>query len=202
MDANDLLMGTGAASAKFDHIGATVSGQVVRPPISRQQSKFGTRELEYWKDGTPKMQIIVNIQTDQRDPGIADDDGVRAIYIKGKSLTEAVRNAVRAAGAKGIEVGGTLTVTYSGDGAPTPGARPPKQYSARYVPPAAQPQGDWLVAGGGEVAPPVAQPAPVVAAPAQPAPQGIDPNVWAGLPEAQRQAIIAANSGQDALPPF
>src|SRR5690606_2848911 len=91
------------------------------------------------------------------DPEVADDNGERALYIKG-NLLKAVREAVRKAGAKGLDVGGTLTVTYSGDGEVSKrGINPPKLYTAVYAPPAQQ--ADEFASGAPAATPPVQPPA-------------------------------------------
>jgi hypothetical protein len=128
--AQDFLMsGSGAKAAKFPTPGTTVSGPIVREPEVVQQTEFGTGKPLFWDDGKPRNQLVVQIGTDARDD--ADDDGVRSIYIKGKSLTNAVREAVKAAGAPGLEVGGILSITYTGDGKAERGM-PPKLYTAEY----------------------------------------------------------------------
>lgn len=134
-DPNMILMGGGATSAKFDTVGASVTGTIEDLSAS-QQTDFTTGELKTWANGDPMMQVVVTLATDQRDPDVTDDDGVRKVYVKGKSLTAAVRDAVRRAGAKGLEPGGVLTVTYTGDGPQERrGMNPPKLYSATYAKP-------------------------------------------------------------------
>mgnify|MGYP006969313501 CR=1 FL=1 len=62
---------------------------------------------------------------------------MRRLYVKGK-LQQAVAGAIRKAGAKGLEVGGTLTVAYIGDDEPKrKGMSGAKLYSAEYASPAA-----------------------------------------------------------------
>ena len=82
--------------------------------------------------------LVVQLQTAERDD--VEDDGLRNLYVRGsrdpasQSLHAAVAIAVQAAGVKGLEVGGTLTVRYVGDGvARTRGFNPPKKYIAKYV---------------------------------------------------------------------
>src|SRR5690606_24285559 len=134
----------GTRSAKFDRIGDEVSGTIASPPEVRQQTDMTTGKPKVWDNGDPVMQLVVRLQTDQRDPADPDDDGVRAVYVKGskkpesKSLHAAVAGAVRASGAKSLEVGGRLTVRFVGEGvAERRGFNPPKHYEATYVPPAA-----------------------------------------------------------------
>lgn len=154
--ANELLMsGGGAKAAKFPAVGTTVSGPIIKEPDVVQQTEFGTGKLLFWDDGKPRNQIVVQLQTSQRDD--AEDDGIRSIYVKGKSLTGAVREAVKAAGAPGLEVGGVLAITYIGDGKAERGM-PPKLYSATYQRSQVAAVNTELNGGRAEPAPAAAQP--------------------------------------------
>ncbi|GII63564.1 hypothetical protein Skr01_36490 [Sphaerisporangium krabiense] len=147
MTANEFLMGGGIAAAKFDVVGTTVSGQITQSPRVEQQKDLNTGEPKFWNDGKPMQQLLVTVQTTLRDPEVDDDNGERTFYIKAKMLA-AVREAVRRAGAKGLEVGGTLAITYTGDGEATKrGFNPPKLYSATYTPPSAAAANDFLNGG-------------------------------------------------------
>lgn len=216
-DANSIIMGTGAPAAKFETIGATISGVITSEPEARQQTDFRTQTPEVWKDGSPKMQVIVLLATALRDPERPHDDGERALYIKGKHLTDAIRKAVRATGAKGLHTGGTLTVQYVADGPAEPGLNPPKLYAASYTPPA--------VSFAGVTAPTGAAPQPVYAQPIQQAapvavaqpvqhqaavvasvtpstsdtpPPNVDPAQWAKLGPDQRAQVLALMAPQPA----
>lgn len=177
MDPNDFLLGGSTPSAKFDTVGTTVAGRIVDTPTMRQQTDFDTGELLTWDNGDPRMQLVVRLATDERDPQLGDDDGIRALYVKG-ALQKAIATAVRAAGAKGLEVGGTLTVTHNAVGEPVvlksgKKGNPPKMYTALYTP-----AGDaFLAAEAAPMAAPAAAPDPAVA------------HVLAGLSAEQRQAL-------------
>lgn len=154
-----LMAGGGVPSAKFERPGASVTGTIADLQV-RQQTDVRTREPLTWPNGDPKMQLVVTLNTTQRDPTIEDDDGQRRIYVKGKRLTDATRDAVKTVGAKGLEIGGTLTVTYVRDGqAAGVGISPPKEYSVTYQRP--NTSGDFLGTGA---AAPAAAPAPQAAA--------------------------------------
>jgi hypothetical protein len=134
--ADDFLMGGGAKSAKFETIGTLVGGVITAEPTMQQQKDIETQKPKFWDNGDPMMQMVVKVQTNLREAGDTDDDGVRAFYIKGQ-MRDAVRDAVKAAGQKGLHVGGTLEIVYAGDGvAKNKGFTAPKQYQARYTPPA------------------------------------------------------------------
>jgi hypothetical protein len=131
-------MGGGGRSAKFETPGDSITGTVTAEPEIRQQTDIKTGAPKFWDNGDPQMQLVVRLQTALRED--ADDDGIRAIYVKGgfkaPTMQKAVADAVRAAGAKGLGVGGTLTVTYTGNGpASGVGMSPPKYYTAQYAAP-------------------------------------------------------------------
>lgn len=120
---------------KFETIGTTHTGTVKSAPRERQQTKYGTQEPDFWPNGDPKMQILVDLQTDQRaDP---NDDGERTLYVASKNLKKAIGEAIRAANASDIAAGGVLTVSYVGnDPASKNPANPAKLYQAQYTAPA------------------------------------------------------------------
>jgi hypothetical protein len=192
--ADEFLMGGGVPSAKFPDIGSSVTGVITHIAEPQQQRDFASGTPKTWDDGSPMMQLPVHLLTEQRDPEIADDEGLRAVYIKG-GLIKSVREAVRAAGAKGLEVGGTLTVTYARDGvAKQRGFNPPKEYDVSYASPGAAASGDFLGVNGQQTTPATASPAasdPVTTArsllavgtPAEQIAQitGLDPAVVAAL---------------------
>lgn len=185
-DANDLLMSGGIPAARFPTIGSMVTGTLVREPESREQTDLNSGAVLRWDNGEPKMQVIVHLQTDERNPEDITDDGVRALYIKGQML-QAIRQAVRAAGADGVHTGGTLTVTFASEAEPSKrGFNPAKQYTATYVPPS---RGD--AANAVLTKEPTTNGGP---APAGQAPAGVDPQVWAGMDATQRAAVLSAHN--------
>jgi len=144
-DVRDFLMGGTGKGFKFENVTDTVSGVVTNVEIAQQTSMEDNTPLT-WADGSPRMQLIVSLQTDLRDPESENDDGVRRIFAKGgnfevatgsgKSMKEAIADAVRRAGAKSIDEGGTLTVAYTGEGKKTNrGYQAPKLFKAKYEPP-------------------------------------------------------------------
>lgn len=139
-DPNTFLMGGGGRSAKFATIGDKVDGEIINTEVT-QQTDITDGSLKTWPDGNPMMQLVITLQTDDRQDD--QDDGVRRVFCKGsarKATTTvgAVRSAVQAAGVKALEVGGRLQLAYTGDGvAPKAGFNAPKEYKAKYTPPAA-----------------------------------------------------------------
>jgi len=142
VDPDELLMSGGSTTANFPLIGQSYTG-VVKAKRSQQRRDMKDNSLLFWDDGNPQMQIVADLQCEplgykmdkkgNRTP-FPEDDGMRSLYIFGRMRT-AVRDAVRETGAPTIEIGGKLTVTYTGDGeVPGKGMDPPKLYSAAYVP--------------------------------------------------------------------
>jgi hypothetical protein len=144
-DANSFLFGGGGKAAKFDNLGDTVQGTITDVQVNQQTSMEDNTPLT-WPDGSPRMQLVITLATDEREGD--DDDGMRRLYAKGgryevaegagTSMKDAVADAVRKAGARSIDEGGTLKVGYSGVGKKTNrGYSAPKLYRAVYTAPVA-----------------------------------------------------------------
>ena len=132
----DQLLGGGVPSAAFLRIGDVVRGFITEEPQTQQQRDMDTNELKFWKDGNPMVQVRVVVQTDQVDPEIEGDDGLRAHYLSSRKL-KAVREALREAKSARLEIGGELIIKFESEDPPTrKGFNPPKNYRAKYVPPA------------------------------------------------------------------
>ena len=174
-DPDKFLSSTGSPSAfdKNDPVGTTVTGTIAEKPVVAQQTDIQTGKPLEWDNGDPKLQLIVTLQTSLRTSD--DDDGLRRVYVKGstksgcRSLHDAVATAVKESGAKGLEVGGTLAVTFIGtEPSQTKGFNDRKLYSATYVPPAAVEANAFL--GTSQPASVAVTPAAAAPAPAAPAP--------------------------------
>lgn len=206
MSAFDFFAPRASHSWKFTTPGDTHTGTITEVSDARQATEYGSNELAYWdKERTrPKMQVAVTLDTTERDPQDANDTGKRTLWVvedgRSGSILSAIRQAVHQAGAGTIDIGGQLTVTFSGfDPNSKNPANPRKIYSASYVPPA--PAGGMFTnqapaqpaapAPAQPVAPaPVAQPAPA-AAPAQPVAAPATPAPVPAVPDAVRQAVTA-----------
>lgn len=201
INANDFLMGgAGAPSAKFPTVGTSHGGRITEQPTVEQQRDFQTGNPKFWDDGNPMMQLVVTIQTDQRDPSVENDDGRRRIFVKGQ-LKTAIQEAVRNAGARGLEVGGHLTVTYTHNGeVKKAGFNPPKQFTAKYVPAA---QTEFASTNGGVPAGVNPQTGEITTPDAPGVPDLNDPTVRALLAQMQNQQGAApAQGGSTTPPPF
>lgn len=189
--AQNFLMSGGVKGALFLK-GQPVRGLITEEPEVRQQTDFKTKELKFFKSGDPMMQLIVTVKTDQRDADNPTDDGTRGFYVKNQ-LTRTVRDAVKATGARGLEVGGELTLTWVSGGPRYEGdqnwaTESPKQFTATYVRPVSQAAAAFLNTAEPTHSQP-AQTAPVAAASG--VPTGVDPAVWASLSDEKRAQFLA-----------
>ena len=111
-----------------------MKGTIEAAQLSQQTDMDGKPKT--WDDGNPRMQVVVTLSTDERDSSLDDDDGTRRVFIKGQMLT-ALKDALKKAGARNLDVGGTLAVKYVEDGQPTKaGFNAPKVYVCQYKAPA------------------------------------------------------------------
>lgn len=210
MSAFDFFAPRASHSWKFTNPGDTHTGTITEVSDARQATEYGSNELAYWdKERTrPKMQVAVTLDTTERDPQDANDTGKRTLWVvedgRSGSILSAIRQAVHQAGAGTIDIGGQLTVAFSGfDPNSKNPANPRKVYAASYVPPA--PAGGMFTSQAPApvaqpAAPAPAAPAPAPAAPAQPvAPAPAAQPVAApatpapvpAVPDAVRQAVTA-----------
>lgn len=142
-DINDFLFGGSGKAASFEEEGDMVVGLITDCKISQQTSMEDNTPLT-WPDGSPRMQLVITLQTDARDG--ADDDGLRRVYAKGgryevmtgsgTSMKDAIGEAVKRAGCRTLDEGGRLTVAYTGTGKKTNrGYSAPKLFKAKYEAP-------------------------------------------------------------------
>lgn len=148
-DANSFLMGGDKVpSASFLKIGTSHEGEILAIRKS-QQTDPDTRKPVFWENGDPMWQVVVTIQTDERDPEIEDDDGRRRFYLKYKML-DAVRDAIKAANAEnGLEVGGWLGIEFTSQDKATSRVKSgTKHYEAWYELPDPNAEGAAFLAEG------------------------------------------------------
>ena len=131
---------SGGKSWSPEHIGDKLTGTITLIE-RRQQRDFTTGEGLEWSDGSPRMLTYIEIQTDERDSD--DDDGVRALYLKGGRNFEAAEGkghsgevalveGAKKAGMKSVEEGTKLTIVHSGLAkATTRGYQPAKLYAIK-----------------------------------------------------------------------
>ncbi len=184
--------GCPALSFKDAPIGTSYTGRVTESATLVQSRDFETNQPAFWPDGNPKMSAVFRAEFE----GL----GERSVWApKPSALFGAIKDAQERAGAK-IAPGGTITITYTGDGVRKDGntrLNPPKQYAATYAP------GDAFSDPAPAQPVQVQQPVQQVQQPAYPAvPTQAQPNPLAGLTQDQIAALLAqAQQGQD-KPPF
>lgn len=180
--ANQILMGgAGAPALKFDQPGDRKVVTIVSPPQARQEREYdpnnpGGGAPKVFPSGDPIMGIFVEVRED----ATGED---HTFYVEGKRLKDAVKGAVRAAGARGLEVGGKLDVTlthYDVEG----DRRSGRNWQIAYTP-----AGNAALMGDPQQA---QQQAPAPQAPAQQAPA---PQQQAPAPQQQAPAQAAAPAG-------
>lgn len=128
--SQQFLAGGGKPTAKFPNqaFGTNHVGTILTEPTVEQQRDIDTGTPLTWPDGNPKLQMVVTIQTNERDASINDDDGQRRLFVR-SGMRAAVQKAVKEAGVDYLAVGGVLSVTYTHDDGRA------KQYTATYTPP-------------------------------------------------------------------
>lgn len=110
----DLLANAGGITAAFDKntpAGTAVQGVITSAEV-RQTTDFDTGKPETWDDGTPKQQLVIVVQTEQRTA--QDDDGKRAIYIKwwGEQRLNLIK-AIEKAGDDDVQIGGQFWARFA-----------------------------------------------------------------------------------------
>jgi hypothetical protein len=114
--------GNGLNTLKFNSIGDTISGTIIEA-TDIQERDYQTREPKFFPDGSPIMQVRVVLEL---------PDGTKGnLYISGKEMMKAVREAIRTSGASDIEQMGHLSVTRTGGKGQAGSAY---TYSATYTP--------------------------------------------------------------------
>jgi len=131
-----------SAAAKFENIGDKYVGRIMAMKQQQQTDpKDGTPK--FFASGDPMMLWIITIQPEHGDELAlwAKGGNYTATTGTGASMLSAIGQAVRAAGATSVEVGGLLAVAYTGEQASnTPGFNPAKLFTAQYQAPVAAPQ--------------------------------------------------------------
>lgn len=151
-DARSLIMGTSSPAMAFNYRGDKIVGKITTEPKAVQQTVYDPnnptrKEPAFWPSGDPKMQVIFQVETQWRNyEGINNpdrtkpDNGVRTIYLKGKHMERATADAIRAAGADWLEVGGMISFEYTGDDLTSKAGIKPKLFAVKYKAPDVQPQ--------------------------------------------------------------
>lgn len=108
--------------------GATVVGTVIDLPHEVQARDFATGKPEEWDDGNPKWNVVVGVEV---------NGAKHSVWaLKPSALFAAIKEALKSTPPGYMELGGTLTITYTGDKPPErAGMNPARQFTAQYQPP-------------------------------------------------------------------
>lgn len=157
-EANRWLMGSGVPSCSFPVLNTKHEGHILAIEMGQQRDPQNNKP-KVWDDGSPMMQMIITLRTDERDAEVENDDGTRKLYVASKGMREALAAAVKLTGASGIAVGGRLGMKFVAEGERTNRAfNPPKEYKARYEPPTVSVDDDGYDDPPAPAAAPVAEP--------------------------------------------
>lgn len=103
---------------KFENIGDTLAGEIIDTPKIIQRPNLN--------DGTPEDNLVINIRT--------TDGHEFTLWVRRGFLAGAISDAVKAAGAAGLEAGGKLGVRYT-ESRDTGKPKPARVFTAQYQPP-------------------------------------------------------------------
>lgn len=144
-EVNDVLFFDEIPTVSFEK-GVSVEGIIINAERQQQREyrEAGNGPFMYWdrEETRPIWQVLVTLQTSELDPDDEADDGRRKVYLKGRakanpeSTQDAVRDAVKAAKRKKIEIGGYLRLAcYDEKPAASKNMSGTKLYRAYYRPP-------------------------------------------------------------------
>lgn len=107
-------------------IGGTLTMRVLELPREVQERDFATGKASTWDNGDPKLAVVTRVELngEKRDLWAT----------KPSAMYAAIVDALKETPPGYLDVGGMLTITYTGDKPSTKG-NPAKQYSASYRPP-------------------------------------------------------------------
>jgi hypothetical protein len=107
----DALSG-GGTYLKWETPGTSYTG-VITDVTMRQARKFESTDLDFWDDGTAKMQVVLTLATAYRDASNPEDDGTRQLSINlWSGQKKALVSACKAAGVAEPEVGQEFTASH------------------------------------------------------------------------------------------
>lgn len=120
---------SGAPVFKFADPGDKITGIVMEEPKLLPMKAYGSDQPKVDGAGNPVMQILLLLATDQQlDP---EHDGQYRVYVDKPGMKAAVRRALTEAGSTTVEVGGELTIEFTGYQAMRSGAQA-KVFTATY----------------------------------------------------------------------
>jgi hypothetical protein len=130
-----VLFGSSVKAAQLDvgvEVGGPIVGNGTHPVREYDPLNPGRGPIKtYPNSGDPIFGVHIDIQTPLREE--PTDDGVRRIYVDSARFKEAVRDAIRAGGAQGIEPGAAIYCVKTGKEPTGVGTTEANTYAVRYV---------------------------------------------------------------------
>lgn len=181
-----------SAFTKDSMPGTRVTG-IIENVTANQVRDFQTKQPAFWNDGSPRLQVLVTIDTGIIDPNVEDDDGRRTVYIKGwgvqrRAWLQALHNAgLKKAGE--VKPGDRFTATFTGYGPQGNLPQPPKlfEYVIEHQSPADLAMG---------------QPQQPAQQPLQQQPQQSYPQQQYAAQQGQQQSVQPVQLGQQQVDPM
>lgn len=125
-DSQDFLNKNGGGESyqavKFPNVKDHVVGTIIAEPTTVMRDSLN-------QPGTQEEQLPINLDTD------GTEEGYRTLWVRKGFLAGAIKDAVLAAKAPGLQAGGKLTVQFTEE-RDTGKVQPAKVFKAKYEPPA------------------------------------------------------------------
>lgn len=115
-------------SFKDKPVGTSYTGTVTKAPELVQARDYESGQPAFWPDGNPKQTVVTTLEV--------NGEELNLWAAKPSALFRAIADAQKAAGAQ-IAIGGTITVTFTGEkpNEKNPRLNPQKLYTVQYVAP-------------------------------------------------------------------
>ena len=129
-------------SFSFDGVPPITAHGIVLSQQRVQQTDFESGDPMFWKDGRPRLKVVIELQCDPSEVEgnptefeTADDDGKRMLHVRIPSgAYTAIKKGIKDAGRKTLRNGDDLTLTYARDGKKEKGKTAPKEFDALIIP--------------------------------------------------------------------
>lgn len=132
-DFDSLLLGkSGPPAAKFTNIGDEIEGTLVEKDTQHKteynKNPNAEKVFKYFKSGDPVIELILTLQTDQTDPTIEGDKGVRRVFVS-YAMQQELQRAVAEAGIKrSLPLGSHIKIKHTHTSPSMGGGQDRKEY--------------------------------------------------------------------------
>lgn len=94
--------------------GARKGGRIVSLKV-QQKTNYTTQKPDFWPSGDPKREIVIGVQTDDRDEDYENDTGVRGFYLTvGSGQFKKMQDVLKTEGLRAPEEGHEFYATFLG----------------------------------------------------------------------------------------